>query len=297
MRRGHLLLVSFLFGVSPGLGERFTMAAQELVPKELALALIRSAPQGGDILVGALPSDLAEDLPVPPGGRVLGSFVSTSYAQIAMTFPGRVDSALAFARAALVRRGWQAWQPPASQEGGLRMQSGPTSVATTFCKTGTSRPDGLTLTASFYGYNTALLRITRTLTSLCDASVRAEAMQRSERVGMMRSPFAGVPPLYAPGEPGNAFLACRQTSSAGFRGRANQNQPVQSPLSAAEIVAYYGRQLDSAGWKSARQSEPVRATGQWTKTDSLGTREVTITVASVPSRTDCYNVELSIGYD
>jgi hypothetical protein len=292
MRRERLLLGIFLVAGSPGVGERFTVAAQEVVPKELALALIRTAPQGGDILVGAAPADLADDLPTPPGARILGSFVSTGYAQVAIAFPGRTDSAIAFVRSALVRRGWVAWQQPIDESGGLRMQMATMSMPTTLCRTGGSRPDGITITGAFYGYNTTLLRVTRTVMSMCDPSTRTTAMQSRE----MRPPFHGVPPLYAPGGPGNAFATCRP-SPTGMRGRATQNQPVLSPLSATEIVAYYGRQLDSAGWRSTRTPETSRAAGQWTKTDSVGTREVTITVSGVPNRGECYNVELSLAYE
>ena len=293
MRSERLLLGILLSFAQPGLSDRSVAAAQNLVPKELALALVRGASDGGDILVGAMPPDLAADLPTPPGGRVLGSFVSASYVQVVIAMPGTADSALAYARRSLLQHGWQGWQPPSDPEGGLRFQPSASEAPTRFCRTGSMQPDALTVSASFYGYNTSLLRLTRTASGMCDPSTRMQAAQ--SRAGMMRMPFADVPPLYAPSGPGAAFAACR--SSGGFRGRSSQSQPVQSTMAASEILTHYGRQLDSAGWRSRKDANTATAAGQWMKVDSAGTREVTITVSAIAARTGCYNVELSLAYD
>jgi hypothetical protein len=295
MRREHLLLGILLATASPALTQRPSTVAQEVVPKELALALIRSAQEGGDILVGSVPTELAEDLPVPPGGGILGSFVSPSYVQVVMTYPGRTDSALAFARRSLVNHGWLAWQPPVEERGGLTFRRSSSMMPTTFCR-GTGQPDGLTVAASFYGPNTSLLRVTRSMNGMCDASMRAEATR--SRIGMMQSPFATVPPLYPPAEAENSFAACRVPSSGALRFSSSQGgMPVRATMSATELLAHYGRQLDSAGWNAARGTESVRAVGKWTKADSLGTREVTLSVSGMPNRAGCYTVELSLNYD
>ena len=295
MRREYLLLGILLATASPALTQRPPTTAQEVVPKELALALVRGSPDGGDILVGSVPTDLAPDLPVPTGGRILGSFVSPSYVQVVMTFPGRTDSALAFARRSLVDHGWLAWQPPVVEErGGLTFGRSPSMMPTTFCRAGGAQPDGLTIAASFYGPNTSLLRVTRSMNGMCDTSMRAEATR--SRGGLMQSPFSTVPPLYPPAETQNSSSACR-SASTGYRGGASQGgMPMRTTMSATELLAHYGRQLDSAGWKAITGTEAARVAGKWTKSDSLGTREVTLTVSGMPSRAGCYTVELSLNY-
>jgi hypothetical protein len=71
-----------------------------------------------------------------------------------------------------------------------------------------------------------------------------------------------------------------------------QDQPLLTELSPAEVLAHYGRQLDSAGWKpAATEGESVAKT--WSKMiASRGTQEVTITVTRMPTQTGCYNVNL-----
>lgn len=292
MRRERFLLVILLTLVGPGGSDRSAIIAQETVPKELAIALIRAASDGGDILVGKVPADLVEDLQTPPGGRILGSFVSPSYVQVVMAIPGSTDSALAYMRRALPQRGWQPWQRPIDVSGGLQYRAAG-GLPTTFCRSGTAQPQSLTIYATFYGYNTSLLRVTRSFGGTCEARVRMESIQ--SRAGMMPSPFASVPPLYSPSDMSGSLAACQQSS--GFRGSSSQGQPVRSALAATEILAHYGRQLDSAGWNSLKEPNTATAAGQWMKADSLGTRLVTITVSAVPARTGCYNVELRLSYD
>ena len=91
------------------------------IPRELALALIpHGATEGGEIIVGQIPPDLATTFTLPPGGRVLGSFVSLNYMQIVMTLPGSLDSAAAFARRSLESHGWAPRAMPTMLLGGLR---------------------------------------------------------------------------------------------------------------------------------------------------------------------------------
>jgi hypothetical protein len=54
-------------------------------------------------------------------------------------------------------------------------------------------------------------------------------------------------------------------------------------------LTHYGKQLDSAGWKSVG-SERASASGTW-RNEKTG-QEVTITVSQLPNRTGCYEVSL-----
>ena len=91
---------AFAFSVLLAVASSAAGAQQtDQIPKELALALIPyGASDGGEIIVGQMPPDLATTFTLPPGGQVLGSFVSLSYMQVVMTLPGGLDSASAFAR-------------------------------------------------------------------------------------------------------------------------------------------------------------------------------------------------------
>ena len=292
MRHARLLLGFVLALPRVGPVVPAVLAAQDVVPKELALALIRWGQDGGDILVGAVPRDLVNDLPTPRGGRVLGSFVSPSFVQVVIALPGSTDSALAYARRTLVQHGWRVWQPPA-ERGGLQYRPEGESPQTTLCRVGSTRPDGLTIRAAFYGAGTSLLRLTRTESMMCDESASGEGA--SMRSSIVRFPFSDVPPLFGPAGARAGIASCRPSST--FRGSSSQSLPLRTPMRASEILAHYGRQLDSAGWKPLLVPDGSSAAGSWTKADSLGPRAVTITIAPMTKQSGCYNVNLTMAYD
>jgi hypothetical protein len=270
-------------------------AQQDLIPKELALALIPvGASEGGEIIVGKLAPDLAGAFTLPPGGRVLGSFVSLGYGQAVIAFPGSADSANAFVRRALTEHGWVARSPRVMRMGGL--QYGPrVSVPTVFCKAG--QPEELRIATQFYGRE-ALVRLTRSgSVGTCDQPVPGVSATRAERAVFMSMsgspyvpPFASLPPLWSPGDPSSSIRTCRPANSYNG-GMQSQEQPVRTELSPDEILAYYGKQLDSAGWRSDSQGQSVTRT--WAKANAArdSTQELTLTVSkmSIPG---CYEVQL-----
>jgi hypothetical protein len=238
---------------------------QEQVPKELALALIPyAASEGGEIIVGKLPPDLATVFTLPSGGRVLGSFMTLGYGQSVIAVPWSADSAQSFVRRALVEHGWVARSPLGPRIGGLQY-SQREAVPTTFCRPGA--PDGLTITAQFHGRET-LVRLTRNISNACEntaerprvvgSSARAERVEFVQMNPRPYAPFDSLPPLWSPGDPISAMRTCRsESSSSGALSLQQQEQWLRSELSPDEILAYYGKQLDSAGWKPA---EPNKAT-------------------------------------
>jgi hypothetical protein len=277
---------------------RAGFAQQEQIPKELALALVPfGGTDGGEIIVGQMPPDLATAFALPPGGRVLGSFVSLTVAQVAMTFPGSTDSALAFVSRSLVTHGWTARQLT-PRRGGLQFGMPRTAAPRFFCKTGS--PDAINVAAQFHGTGTTLLRITRnTGSSSCEApqslsataSSGAGALERVEFVQMQmrEEPLAAVPPLWAPTDY-RASQVCQQQSTRIVP--ETQNQPLRTEMSPAQILAYYGHQLDSAGWKPFTASD-ASVSGTWTDTVTKGdAHEVTITVTKLPGQLGCYDVSL-----
>lgn len=282
MRVGQVLLVSALvlaFAVPTSAQTR------EQIPKDLALALMSAgAVEGGEIIVGQMPMDLTSLLTLPAGAHVLGSFVSTAYAQAVLTLPVRTDSALALVRKSLVEHGFATRSAMPPQMGGLQFGPPGGVFPNSFCKAGD--PTSLTVTAQFYGPSTTLIHVMRNVNSgLCDQLNRAEVRTQA----MQDYPLSTVPPLWSPGDYRISNVRCRRQSSMGD---ANQNQPLMTDLSPTEILAYYGKQLDSAGWK-ATSSEADRITKSWSKQiGTRGTQEVTLTVTKSTAQNGCYDISL-----
>lgn len=308
MRRSHLIVLlvvvgSAVFARRPLAAQETGPKTQEMIPREVVLALIpAAASNGGDILVGTMPADLAKDFPVPAGARVIGSLITLSYAQVVIAVPGSPDSALAYARRTLVAHGWLPREPAIPRQGGL--QYGPLMAPTsTYCRLGQGPPDGISTTTSFYGPSTTMLRITRTQNPMCDESQGMASMGSSGALVAMSSsqaaryqgPFSNLPPLFAPGDQRTVFMGCRAAASSGQR--TTQNQQLRLSLSPTEILAHYSRQLDSAGWKRVTQSDSTSVTGSWSKTAATReVQEVSITVSPIAGQSSCYNVVLSATY-
>lgn len=259
----------------------------EQIPKDLALALLPAGgTEGGEIIVGKMPVDLTSLLTLPAGAHVLGSFVNTAYAHAVLTLPYRTDSALAVVRRSLTEHGFTTRSAAPPQMGGLQYGPAGGMYPNSFCKAGD--PTSLSLSGQFYGPSVTLIHLTRSVNStICD-------QQRTETIrsqAMENYPFSSVPPLWSPGDYRVATQRCRRNTSGGS-GDASQNQPLLTDLSLNEILAYYGKQLDSAGWKSA-SSDTDRVSKTWTKViGTRGTQEVTIAISRVASLSGCYDVVL-----
>lgn len=270
-------------------------AQADQIPKELALALIPyGASQGGEIIVGKLPPELAASITLPPGGRVLGSFVSLDYGQAVLTLPISADSAHAVIRRSLVEHGWTERQPMSSRMGGLQYgQRG--ALPTFFCKAGT--PGALNLSTQFYGRET-LVRLTQNggmncnadmMTGVASSTVGVTSAAISFRNSAM--PLATLPPLWSPGDPMSSGRICRPTTSTGPLPYQSQEQTLRSDLSAQQILAFYGKQLDSAGWKSVTAPND-NAASTWTRaagSDSAQDVTLGVTKLTIPG---CYEVTL-----
>lgn len=102
----------------------------------------------------------------------------------------------------------------------------------------------------------------------------------------------GLPVLYRPrlAEP---TMRCTIGSSGSGSYRQTQ-ETLATTMNPNDLLAYYGRQLDSAGWKA--ESRLTGASGTWTKRDSTG-RDLRTTLTVLPARggSDCRTVTLSTG--
>jgi hypothetical protein len=290
---------AFALSVVLALASSLLPAQQADIPRELALALIPyGGSDGGEIIVGQIPPDLATTFTLPAGGRILGSFVSLTNTLVVMTLPGGLDSAAAFARRSLVEHGWVPRAMPTMRLGGLQYGSPRSSLPATYCKPGS--PDAITITTQFHGQST-LLRLTRnTGSSICDearlsgsatTSFSTGSIVTSQRIVSMDSriaemPIASVPPLWSPGDV-RASQVCRLSN--GSMGAETQSQPLRTELSLQEILAHYGRQLDSAGWKPVG-ADASSVAGTWANV--ANGQEVTVTVTKLPAQAGCYDVSL-----
>jgi hypothetical protein len=292
--RGLRLLATSSFLVIAASSAR---GQQDQIPKELALALIPfGANEGGEIVVGKLPPDLAGAITLPPGGRVLGSFMSLGYGQAVLTLPFAADSARGFVRQSLIEHGWVAREPMIPRMGGLQYGARGTQP-TVFCKAGT--PEGINVTSQFYGRET-LIRLTRnTGMSACDPET-TRGVTTSSVALVASSTFAGreafmplttLPPLWSPGDPMSSMRVCRPSTNYGGPPYQSQEQSLRTALSAQDILAFYGKQLDSAGWKTAAMPDEM-VTRTWTKSTAAdSSQDVTLTVSRLPT-TGCYQIEL-----
>ena len=102
---------------------------------------------------------------------------------------------------------------------------------------------------------------------------------------MAEMPLASVPPLWSPAD-GRVSQVCRRPNGMGSQ---TQDQPLRTDLSSQEILTHYGRQLDSAGWKSVNNASSVA--GTWTNPQNG--QEVTIRITPVATQAGCYDVSLS----
>jgi hypothetical protein len=286
----RLLLLALLLASATPHGAQ---AQQDQIPKELALALIPfGSSEGGEIIVGKLPPDLAASIALPAGVRVLGSFVSLGYGQAVLTLPVAADSARSLIRAQLLGHGWTPIGPTGSRMGGLQFgQRG--SQPNLFCKTGAAGT--LNVTTQFYGRET-LVRLTRSGDmSGCDAEVRGLAttvgvtsMTLSSREALM--PLSSLPPLWSPGDPMSSMRACRPQTPNGMVPYQSQEQWLRTDQSAQAILDYYGQQLDSAGWKPATAPNE-HAVRTWSKVNGDTAQDVTLTVTKL-STPGCFEIGL-----
>lgn len=283
MRARQILIACSL---TVAMGAPVLAQSNEEIPKDLALALLAAgAPEGGEIIVGRMPMDLSSLLTLPGGAHVLGSFVNTSYAHVVLTLPFRTDSALAVVRRALNEHGFTTRTAAPPQMGGLQFGPPGGVYANSFCKTGD--PTSLILSGQFYGPSVTLIHLTRNVNStICDQPrtdmVRTQAMENY--------PLSSVPPLWSPGDYRLSSVRCRRQGGGG--NDASQTQALLIDLSLNDVLTYYGKQLDSAGWKSI-SSDTDRVSKTWSKTiGTRGTQEVTITVSRMAAQSGCYDVAL-----
>jgi hypothetical protein len=216
-----------------------------------------------ELLVSQLPTDPPLDVPVPPGGRLLGSIVRHGYgpysmgsggmAQVIVDAPGSPQEAIAFYERALAERGWSSGSSRMGSSAGFQQTLGPATAY--FC-----RDDDATLSiqaqprtgravmtgvqASFMGSSPPCL----------NPGSPSGATSYYDRSGMTTL-YQSLPTLYPP-----EGVTIRQTGgyggsmgSYGMEARATTNR------GAADLEAFFSQQLVEKGWRrqSGQASGPI----------------------------------------
>jgi hypothetical protein len=282
--RANYALLHARSSIILGLALPCLAAAQESVPTDLALALLRfGSERPATILVGRVPETYAADVNVPRGARVLGSLVSSRQTTVIVTGPGSADSLRAGIERKLLERGWTRFQPPFGERGGFINEVAGRFAQ--FCKSGSSSVNVSTATAS-EGMAQARLDFGPDR-GMCDTS--ALRAQRDEMM-MSRRPLP-FPALTAPpGSGGEAMQECFDSRRSPVGARSSTATLVRTTMSAADLLAFYGTQLSAQGWKPTSGRESAA----WTTRDSTGTSRTVVLNATRAEGTNCYEVQMSL---
>jgi hypothetical protein len=169
----------------------------------------------------------------------------------------------------------------------------PGTVPTLLCKRGAQ--EGVSLTSQPHGQETLVRLTLMSEVGYCYMTSGTVSAERVEFVQMQPRgfvPLASVPPLWSPGDPVASMRACRGSNpnNVGLASQT-QEQELRTGMSEEEILSFYGKQLDSAGWKVATPIPRVSRT--WSKATPNGdsTQDVTLTVSKL-STPSCYHLEL-----
>jgi hypothetical protein len=217
-------------------------------------------PQTVQLLPGAVPDDLPFALPRPPGSRLLGSVVRTSFGpgpggpmrgenvEIILDAPGAPSEIVSAFEGALAEQGWSV-----PDLGGPGRPGGfvPTAVAASLTLCRSDRGPWLTLNVFPRppGPNDVRLRLETSFPGPCGGiPPRPPSPIESDLLPTLEPP-AGVN-LQVVGGGGAPFF------------RAS-DAVVETELSVAELEAHYARQLAAAGWQ--RQSDGGDDLVRWSR--------------------------------
>jgi len=265
------------------------LAQQPPLPAdELTQAILRYAfrQEGGNarVVPGRVPDDLAPNFYAPPGTRVLGTIVAGSSAVVLAATQLPSDSLRAEYARVLEPRGWKPWEPWG--RGGFVASIADAPLV--FCREDVSLhimhrrrpapPHDLQLEYREGG-------------AMCERpfAERAEFMRIEQpRFPTLRSP---EPP------PGRPTQRCYSRGSARRgSGSIGTGTTVSTDLPPAELLQYYARQLEAAGWSPpGRGVSPPMVGGTWTRTDSAGVSQVvTLEVTERAPGSGCYEVQMNV---
>lgn len=243
--------------------------APDLIPRDVVMAILRHGSLRGEpaILVGdRLPDSLVNKVSLPPGAHVLATLEAWSTTEVIGTAPQPPDSVRGWFASEFTRRKYEAQDAP-GHRAPFRPAEG--SAGGGFCGAGTYF--NVSADARTSGQTEFVLR-TQQRTS-CDQSVAFGPG------GSWSSSGDNPPPLPMLFNPKNAE-ALDRCDVRGGGASSTAETGLSASASPEQLLAHYGKQLDSAGWR--RETVSTGAVGTWTRRDSTG-RDVRVQITALPS--------------
>jgi hypothetical protein len=236
------------------------------------------------LLVGTLPSGLAQRLWIPPGSTVLGGIESSGFGLAVIHSPLSEDSLNAGYAREEPRLGWTL--PPArtSPSPMMGFVQAPTTLAVgsgvveggVFCSGGT------TLSISVTPLDPLTREIRATAMNLSDVRCQPPTVQR---VIMPNRP--NYPTLVNPPGSGPGYANCSAWSSMGGGGTTR----LQTGMAADDVLQHYGKQLADSGWTPGPDQTVVRS---WSHRDSTGTLTELTLSARTSQSPGCVEVQMEV---
>lgn len=220
--------------------------------------------QRARLLPGALPDGLPLDLPLPAGGRLIGSAVqpqgprpgappSGEGIDIVLDIPGSEAEILGFYDDTLGGLGWSVAAGPQLHQGGF--QPFPMPPSRTFCQS--PRGPWLSVRVLSEGSGPGDVRI-----HVNTATAGPCADQTGAQAGMPR-PFRILPPLAAP-----SGVAMETLGGGGSESRVSSSGIATTTQGAVELERHFAGQFAVAGW--VRQDGGVNGPLAWSTWRSTG---------------------------
>jgi hypothetical protein len=257
----------------------------DMIPRDVVMAILRNGPpQGGEpaIMLGdRLPDNLVNKVSLPPGAHVVATLESWSNTDVIGTAPQLPDSVRVWFAAEFMRRGYEP-QEVAGRRAAFRAAEG--SVTGGFCGAGaffsvSARPRP--------GGKSEFLLRTRQMPQSCSQTFSYGLGMGGNWSTSGFNPPA-LPLLVNPKSAEEAPRCNDQMNTSSATARST----ISVSAAPDQLLALYGKQLDSAGWK--RETITTGAVGTWTRRDSTG-RDVRVQITALPSSAgaDCRSITMT----
>ncbi len=225
-----------------------------------------------ELLVGRLPNDPGLDVPVPPGGRLLGSAVRSgsmypaSNIEVVIEAPGAPGSVAAYYDRSLPDFGWSSGSFGMGSTGGFQQVAAQRSSY--FCRD----EDNATLTVQIQPRakqpDMADVRMTLSGSSPpCLVPTPPSAPSDLPYGGRFSSPYQSLPTLYPPDG-----VTIRQSGGyGGSSGSFSMEARAWTAMSAADLEAFFARQVAESGWtRLSGSADGLVAWSAWSVPDAEG---------------------------
>lgn len=238
-------------------------ASDEAVPRVFVEALLAERTRDGTVQptlrIGALPDRMPANFTLLEAAKVLGSVVRDKEGVVYASISQAPDPAVASYTSLLEEQGWTLQKTP--RQPGFQSTDGWRAV--NLCR----NDSRLRVTALSRDQGGAYLRVRYDHRARGAPLCRMTERRRSRRAQMAER-MAPLPALQPP-------EGVQSVESSGYGGGGDELRTqarATSDLSAAELVARYGKQLEDAGWTPRSKGTAAdHATQSWTFEDEEGT--------------------------